>query len=324
MSQNIEPKSDWHRPAFDGSMPDPFVLRHGGRWYAFATGRVVEGRAINLLVSDDFETWTPAPGPLIPPAGSEGADFWAPEVAAGDDGKFYLYYSFGVDGGKVGHALRVAVADEPAGPYHDVGRPLVGDGSAFTIDPHPFKDEDGQWYLFYAADFADSGLDERGRYHAGTSVVVDRLLDMHTLAGEPKTLIRARHRWTLYEDNRTMSQYGPDPFHWHTIEGAFVRKHAGTYWMMFSGGRYGGAGYGVDVVHSTNVDGPYAGEGADAPQVLSTQLAGLPGPGHHSITTGPDGREYFAFHAWNPDLTVRRMHLAPLEWTAEGPRLARG
>ena len=312
----------WHAPVWDGPMPDPFVLRHGGKWYAFATGNVANGRAFNLLISDDFTTWRPAPGPLIPPPGSEAADFWAPEVAVGEDGKFYLYYSFGGAAG-LNHALHVAVADRPEGPYRDVRGPIIDGGREFTIDAHPYQDSDGTWYLFYARDFADSGTDERGPYHAGTSIVVDRLIDMVTPAGEPKTLLRGRHPWTLYEANRSMPSYGPDPFEWHTIEGAFVRKHAGSYWLMFSGGRWGGAGYGVDVVHADRVTGPYAGEHPDAPQLLSTALTGLPGPGHHSVTTGPDGLEYLAFHAWSPDRRHRRMHLAPMAWTPDGPRLAR-
>jgi GH43 family beta-xylosidase len=54
-------------------------------------------------------------------------------------------------------------------------------------------------------------------------------------------------------------------------------------------------------------------------------LHGVPnhvrGPGHHSIVTGPDGKDWVVYHAWNEGLTVRQMCIDPLHWTGEGPRV---
>ena len=45
------------------------------------------------------------------------------------------------------------------------------------------------------------------------------------------------------------------------------------------------------------------------------------GPGHNSIATGPDNEtEYVIYHAWDKDLTKRRMFIDPLLWTPDGPR----
>ena len=102
------------RPAQADEMPDPFVLAVDGVWYAYATspGPSSQGepRVLRLLVSEDFKTWRRCPNPLIAPAGAAGCSFWAPEVAQGDDGRFYLYYSFGREADQQ-HRLRVAVAD---------------------------------------------------------------------------------------------------------------------------------------------------------------------------------------------------------------------
>src|SRR5215212_7247438 len=91
-----------------------------------------------------------------------GTGFWAPEVAHAE-GRWWMYYSVG--DGDVGHHLRVAVADDPTGPYVDQGVDLTPD-ERFAIDPSPFRADDGSWWLFFARDVLD---DER----VGTMLAVD-------------------------------------------------------------------------------------------------------------------------------------------------------
>ena len=70
-------------PVLAGNFPDPFVLKHGKRYYAFGTtgrGRTPDGRIFTLLQSENLVDWRPLGGALTPPAGSEEFDFWAPEV----------------------------------------------------------------------------------------------------------------------------------------------------------------------------------------------------------------------------------------------------
>src|SRR6185369_52570 len=115
----------------------------------------VNGRemAIPLLVSEDLANWKLHGGAYVVPPFAKNAVFWAPEVAF-HEGKFYLYFSYATEGLK--HSLRVAISHKPTGPYEDVGALLPEDDPCtFAIDPHPFRDEDGQWYLFYARDFLD-------------------------------------------------------------------------------------------------------------------------------------------------------------------------
>jgi hypothetical protein len=96
----------------------------------------------------------------------------------------------------VGHALRVAIADRPEGPFELRPGVLTPD-ERFAIDAHPFRDDDGQWYLYYARDVLEGT-------HVGTSLAVDRLVDMTTLAGDPRTVLRASARWQLYQAQRAM------------------------------------------------------------------------------------------------------------------------
>jgi arabinan endo-1,5-alpha-L-arabinosidase len=304
-------------PVYAGSMPDPFVLRHRGVYYAFGTTggeRKSDGRIFTVLRSADLVDWREAGGALTPPTADTDYQYWAPEVAY-HRGTFFLYYAMG---GKEEERfeLRVATSARPQGPYKDAGVQLLDCAdNRFTIDAHPFRDADGQWYLFYARNFPDT----EGGAFPGTAVVVDKLIGMTKLAGQCRVVVRARYPWTLYEANRRMNVYGKT-FDWHTIEGPFVRRHAGRYYCFYSGSNYQTANYGVDYVVADNVTGPYGGQGSE-PRVLKGVPGKVRGPGHHSIVTGPDGKaDYIVYHACDEALTVRQLCVDKLAWTNDGPR----
>ena len=192
----VRPMTDANpaRPVLhDGYFADPFVLFHGGLYYAYGTGLHgrEEGRAFEVLSSPDLKTWTSHGGALTAYS-PEPLDYWAPEVAV-QGGRFYMYYSAGV--GDVGHHLRVAVSDSPLGPFEDQGLNLTP-GLPFAIDPSPFRDRDGQWYLYYARDLLDG---ER----PGTTLAVQPLDGMTTLRGEPVTVLQASDDWQLYQAGGT-------------------------------------------------------------------------------------------------------------------------
>src|ERR671916_2299074 len=84
-------------PVYEGSMPDPFVLKHRGVYYAFGTTggeRKADGRIFTLLRSRDLVNWRELGGALTPPTADTAYQYWAPEVAE-HRGRFYLYYSMG-------------------------------------------------------------------------------------------------------------------------------------------------------------------------------------------------------------------------------------
>lgn len=305
-------------PVYKDSMPDPGVLLHRGVYYAFGTtgqDRKTDGRIFTVLRSRDLVDWEELGGALTPPSADARYQYWAPE-AAYHEGKFYLYYAMGMIEPE-SMQLRVATSRRPEGPYTDTGTPLLDcEHNRFAIDPHPFRDRDGKWYLFYARNYPNTD----GGFHAGTGLAMDRLVGMTKLAGECRTVLRARYPWTLYEANRRMDVYG-QTFDWHTIEGPWVMTHGGRYYAFYSGANWQTPRYGVDYAIADRVTGPYTGQGHEA-RVLHGVPGHVRGPGHHSIVVGPDGHDWIVYHAWNEEMTVRQLCVDRLNWTAEGPRCA--
>ena len=302
-------------PVYAGTFADPFVLRHEGVYHAVGTGPAGDGRVFPTLRSEDFARWEPGPGALVPPAGLEGGDFWAPEIAH-RDGTFFLYYSVG-GLNHVGHQLRVATSERPEGPYRDSGRPLLDPATApFAIDAHPYRHADGGWHLYYARDLLDGD-------RPGTSLVVAPLDDPLRLSADYHLVARATHDWQLYERDRAMPQYGDAPFQWHTLEGPFVVPHEGRLFLLYSGGNFGNDSYGVDYLVADEVYGPYhdTSDGRGA-RLLRTVPGKVLGPGHNSVAPGPDGAEWMVYHAWDLAMAGRRLCLDRLQWTPDGPRCA--
>ncbi|HEY6579756.1 MAG TPA: glycoside hydrolase family 43 protein [Rubrobacter sp.] len=295
-------------PVHGGYLGDPFVLKHNGEYYAYGTGPDVP--SVPVLHSRDLVSWRSLGEALT--LRNEGFEaLWAPEVAY-YNGTFYMYYSAGGREGE-GHRLRVATAPHPAGPFED-GSMVLTPEEPFAIDAHPFRDDDGEWYLYYCRDFLEP--DEEGR--VGTGIVVDRLVGMTRLRGERRTVVRPHAGWQLYERQRRW--YGR-VWDWYTIEGAFVREHEGRYYCLYSGGAWREPNYGVSYVVSDHPMGPFYLEAdVQGPRVLRTDPGRVVGPGHASIVFAPDNvREYLVYHAWDPGHTARQMRMDPLTWDGGGP-----
>jgi beta-xylosidase len=295
----------YRNPVYSGYFADPFVLATGGGFVAYGTGSLVGGRAFEVLRSDDLVTWRSLGGALEPLPPAAGTDYWAPEVAE-RDGAWWMYYSVGA--GDRGHHLRVAVADRPEGPFRDQGADLTPD-ERFAIDPSPFRDDDGTWYLFFARDDLDGD-------RVGTMLAVDVLDGMTRLRGEPRTILRPSDDWQIFRRDREM--YGAR-YDWHTLEGPFVRRHGGRYWCLYSGGSWEGPTYGLACAVADHPLGPWR----DVPggPLLRTVPGRVVGPGHACVVAGPAGQDVLVYHAWDAGRTARRMCLDPVLWTDDGPRV---
>lgn len=293
-------------PVYGRYFADPFLLQWDGMFYAYGTGREINGRVFEVLRSEDLVHWTSLGGAIEPRSGSLYEDWWAPEFAV-SHGTFYMYHSAGI--GDKQHKLRVAAAEQPWGPFIDLGRILTPD-EPFAIDAHPFRDDDGTMYMYYARDFLEGD-------RVGTALVVDRMTDMLSLEGKPKTVLRAGADWQLFLANRPM--YGR-VYDWYTLEGPFVVKREDTYYCFYSGGAWQSQNYGVSYAVSDSPLGPFVEEEGEGPKILKSVPGKVAGPGHASIIEGPDGNDYLAYHSWNQPGTARLLCIDRLIWTSDGPR----
>jgi arabinan endo-1,5-alpha-L-arabinosidase len=297
----------YRNPVHAGYFADPFVLRTEGPgspgYVAYGTGTRVGDLVFEVLVSADLLTWTSVGGALeaLPP--EQGTDYWAPEVAE-HDGRWWMYYSVGV--GDAGHHLRVAVADSPLGPFRDCGVDLTPD-ERFAIDPSPFRDVDGTWYLFHARDVLDGP-------RVGTMLAVDVLETMTSLRGEPRTVLEPSDDWQLYERQREIHGGVHD---WHTLEGPFVVRHDDRYYCFYSGGSWLTEGYGMGYAVADHPLGPWREE-SPATRLIATVPGRVLGPGHASVVRGPDG-DVLVYHAWDTQMQARRMCIDPVRWGPDGP-----
>jgi len=251
-----------------------------------------------VIRSRDLVEWQSLAGALEPLPG-EHPCYWAPEVSC-FEGRFYLYYSVG---NEERMEIRVAVAEDPAGPFTDSGRRLTHE--PFAIDAHAFADVDGSRWLFYATDFLD-------RSHVGTGTVRDRLLNPFALAGNPLPVALPRHDWHVYHPNRPEK----GGVRWHTVEGPFVLWRKGVYYEMFSGGNWQNPTYGVSYAKARTLDGTGEWEQADLPILRSG--GEVVGPGHNSAVRGPDNRQMWCvYHRWSAGSKERVLAIDPLDWAGE-------
>jgi arabinan endo-1,5-alpha-L-arabinosidase len=295
----------YRNPVHDGYFADPFVLRTGGRYVAYGTGSAVDGRVFEILTSPDLVTWTSAGGALVPLPAEHGTDYWAPEVAEAE-GRFWLYYSVGH--GHVGHHLRVAAAESALGPFVDAGIELTPD-ERFAIDPHPFRDRDGRWYLYYARDVLEG---ER----VGTSLAVAPMATMTSLDGPGRAVLAPSADWQIFQRQRPI--YG-QVYDWHTLEGPTVREHAGRYYCLYSGGSFLGEGYGVAWARADTPLGPWVEPDDGSNRLLATVPGHVRGPGHNSVVTTAAGSDVLVYHAWDEAGEKRQLCIDPLVWGPEGP-----
>lgn len=265
---------------------DPHAAVIDGAVWLYPTGGA-GGRELVAWSSRDLGRWRKYPPILslddvrwVKNDGAPRHFAWAPAIAAAN-GRFYLYYSVGPQN-PTPSRIGVAVAERPAGPFRDIGRPLVTGGNGFeAIDPMLFVDpKDGARYLLAGGS-------------AGATL----------------------HAWRVKPDMVTIERQVAMPQPPLFTEGAFLHERGGVYYLSYSHGRYDRADYSVHYATGPSPLGPWTYRG-----VLLHSAGGFKGPGHHSFFTDPaTGRFMIAYHRWEnpgaePFRGQRRIAIAPVRY----------
>jgi GH43 family beta-xylosidase len=247
-------------------LADPFILYHDNQYYAYGTS---DPNGIVVYTSDDLRFWTKQPS-LALHKNNSYADrwFWAPEVYY-LNGQFYMYYS-------ADEHICVATSDSPLGPFvQNVQQPMLPDKA---IDNSLFIDDDGKAYLFFV------------RFTDGNAIW------MAELNNDYKTIKTNTLRLCL-----TANTSGWEADLGKVVEGPFVVKHNGYYYLTYSANDYRSQNYGVGFAHTTNLSGTWSKSG-DNP--ILQKPKGLFGAGHHCLFRDKDNKLKMAFHAHKNETAV--------------------
>ena len=82
----------------------------------------------------------------------------------------------------------------------------------------------------------------------------------------------------------------------HLIEGPFVTKQEGRYWLFYAGNDFSTPSYGIGIAVADHPLGPYVKQ----PEPLLRSTTDWTAPGHASVAPGRDGKPQLFFHAFHP------------------------
>jgi arabinan endo-1,5-alpha-L-arabinosidase len=282
-------------PVLDSDFPDPAVIHaDDGYYYAYAT-QTLRGETwvnIQLARSADLVNWDYL-GDALPdkPAWArETQDFWAPSVIF-DGSRYLMYYSATPDvchEPERGHCLAVATSASPAGPFVDIGMPLLLGLGFEYIDPMAYDDPvTGKKLLYWGSGFQPIKVQE---------LAEDRISFVPHSA--PADLI-----W-------------PNPVEGafpRLVEAAWVIRRGDFYYLFYSGDNCCGpdAHYGVMVARSQSATGPFEtleqARGVPHSLMLYKSDRWL-APGHNATVTDAAGDVWMIYHAIDSERPRQNQH----------------
>lgn len=289
-------------PIFPGWYADPEAVVYNGEYWVFPTYSAPfdEQTFLDAFSSPDLVNWTKHPRVL------DNSNvkwvrraMWAPAVIHANN-KYYLFFGGNdVHEGEVG-GIGVAVADKPEGPYKDaLGKPLINEivNGAQPIDQFVFKDDDGQYYMYYG-----------GWGHCNMVKLDPDLLSI-----------------VPFPDGVTYKEVTPKNY----VEGPFMLKKDGKYYFMWSEGGWTGPDYCVAYAISDSPFGPFERVG----KILEQDDKIARGAGHHSVIKGNGKDEWYIVYHRRPltetdgnhrETCIDRMYfdkngfIKPVKMTVEG------
>ncbi|WEG12832.1 glycoside hydrolase family 43 protein [Pullulanibacillus sp. KACC 23026] len=258
---------------------DPFILKAQNKYYLYATSDPSEG--FRVWESSNLVDWSLQENLAYDNLDQSKiwakGDFWAPEVVKHNN-QYYMVYSARNEGGHL--QISIATSKNPLGPFKDLSTEIIkGEGS--YIDGDIFINSDGTPYLYYVKDCSENIIDGN---HV-SQIYAQKMNDNLTkVLGEPKLLLQPDQDWEGLNGD----------YQWN--EGPYMLKHDNKYYLMYSANYFASSDYAIGYAVSDSPMGPF--KKAEENPILKKDLKhGISGPGHNSVTVGPDGKTlYIVYH----------------------------
>ena len=272
-------------PVIDGWYADPegAILENKYWIYPTYSARYEKQVFLDAFSSSDMVTWKKHPN-ILDTSSVKWAKIamWAPAIIKKDN-QYFLFFSAndiqskqrnGIADDTLG-GIGIAVADNPAGPFHDyLGKPLINKfyNNAQPIDQFVFKDTDGQYYIFYGG----WGKCNVGKLNENFTGLVP------------------------FSDSMLVKDITPKGY----VEGPTMFIRDGKYYLMWSEGGWTNSTYKVAYGVADNVMGPFERKTTilEADETIAT------GAGHHSVINIPGTDEWYIVYHRRPIPNFDRDH----------------
>lgn len=267
----------YKNPVCEGA--DPFVLFYNGTYYHYSTN---SPDGFRVLTSEDMGTWEDRGYCLRAEDVMGDHWFWAPEVME-RSGTFYMVYV-------ANEHLGIATASSPLGPFVQTEKKWLN--ACNEIDGHFFVDDDGTVYLYFV------------RFDNG-NVLWCAKMNEDLLSYDESTatfLFRAEDAW----ETRCGS----------VVEGAFVLKHNGKYYLTYSANDTRSEDYAIGCAVSDNPMGPFR---KVAYNPILRKNDAFNGTGHHSFTVSADGSTLVCVYHARPGRDTECVRLTCIDRAAFEP-----
>ena len=274
-------------PALAYDFPDPYVLRTGNGYIAYATNAA--GGAVQKARSSNLVRWELAGDALtaLPSWAVPGAT-WAPAAILRSN-ETLLYYT--VRQKSLDRlCISVAASASPEGPFTDSTTGPLECGETGAIDPSPFVAPDGTLSLLFKA--------ER------PSRIYARPLrpDGRSFSGPAQLMLTSTQRWES-----------------GVVEAPSMLRNGSSYWLFYSGNDWNSKSYAEGVARCDGPAGPCRALGRNP--VFAT-YGRVVSPGGGEVFTDSGGAWWMAYHAYQDPLVKypnsRLMRLARVGFAGDG------
>ncbi|WP_455584834.1 glycoside hydrolase family 43 protein [Bacteroides sp.] len=268
--QKQDKKQKSGNPVFPGWYADPEGAVLGSEYWIYPTYSAPYDEQIfmDAFSSRDLVHWKKHPRVLaIENISWLRRALWAPAVIEANNKYYFFFGANDIQNNDELGGIGVAVADHPAGPFKDaLGKPLIGQivNGAQPIDQFVFKDDDGQYYMYYG-----------GWGHCNMVKMANDLLSI-----------------VPFEDGTLYKEVTPENY----VEGPFMMKRNGKYYFMWSEGGWVGPDYRVAYAIADSPFGPFKRIGT----ILQQDSTVATGAGHHSVIKGPGKDEWYMVYHRRP------------------------